>query len=39
MCINSEQEHNALFHYLQAEYRQPFSGWDFSYIDGRWVED
>src|SRR5579875_3514710 len=23
----------------QAEYEHPFSGWDFSYLDGRWVED
>src|SRR5579875_3871566 len=39
MSVDSEQDYNPLFHYLQAEYEHPFSGWDFSYLDGRWVED
>lgn len=39
MHVNSEQDRDALFQYLQAEYEHPFSGWDFSYLDGRRVED
>lgn len=39
MSVTSEQDHDALFQYLQAEYEHPFSGWDFSYLDGRRVED
>ena len=39
MSANHEQDRAALFNYLQAEYDYPFSGWDFSYLDGRMVED
>jgi hypothetical protein len=39
MSANHEQNRAALFNYLQAEYDYPFSGWDFSYLDGRMVED
>ena len=30
---------NNLYEYLTKEYNAPFSGWDFSYIDGRMVQD
>jgi SAM-dependent methyltransferase len=39
MSVNPEQDYNTLLHYLQAEYEHPFSGWDFSYLDGRRIED
>ena len=39
MSTHHEQDRAALFNYLQAEYDYPFSGWDFSYLDGRMVED
>ena len=39
MSAYYEQDRAAFFHYLQAEYKHPFSGWDFSYLDGRMVED
>jgi protein-L-isoaspartate O-methyltransferase len=29
---------NELFDFLVSEYEHPFSGWDFSYINGRFVE-
>lgn len=29
--------HNDLYNYLISEYNHPFSGWDFSYLDGRRV--
>ena len=28
-----------LYEYLTEEYNSPFSGWDFSYLDGRMVQD
>lgn len=31
MSGNYERDRSAFFHYLQAEYAHPFSGWDFSY--------
>lgn len=39
MSANHERDRSAFFQYLQAEYAHPFSGWDFSYLDGRMVED
>ena len=30
---------NKLYEYLIKEYNAPFSGWDFSYLDGRMVQD
>ena len=39
MSANSKQDQTELFNYLQAEYAHPFSGWDFSYLHGRMVED
>ncbi len=39
MSANHEDGRAALFQYLQAEQEHPFSGWDFSYLDGRMVED
>ncbi|MHA1987669.1 MAG: hypothetical protein ACW98D_13625 [Promethearchaeota archaeon] len=29
---------NELFDFLVSEYEHPFSGWDFSYINNRFVE-
>ena len=39
MSANQEQSRVTFFNYLQAEYERPFSGWDFSYLAGRMVED
>jgi SAM-dependent methyltransferase len=39
MTVHSAQDDSALLAYLQAEYAHPFSGWNFSYLDGRMVED
>ena len=30
---------NNLFDYLTKEYNAPFTGWDFSYLDGRMIQD
>jgi len=35
----TQQERERLLNYLVAEYKHPFSGWDFSYLHGRMVED
>ncbi|HEY3992007.1 MAG TPA: methyltransferase domain-containing protein [Ktedonobacteraceae bacterium] len=39
MFANYERDRAAFFNYLQSEYEAPFSGWDFSHLDGRMVED
>ena len=31
----SEQE---ILDWLESEYTAPFSGWDFGYLDSRWLE-
>jgi SAM-dependent methyltransferase len=39
MSAMHEQDRTAFLNYLQAEYKHPFSGWDFSYLNGRLIED
>ncbi len=35
----TNQEQAQLLQDLLAEYNRPFSGWDFSYLHGRMIED